>query len=391
MKIHSSIHQGPASTVVAGAVGALRGFKPRLVVAMASTKQPLAEVLAGLSDALPDAVVVGCSTAGEFTGDGDKKGSTSVFAVAGDDIEVSAAFAPELSKDAEAAVALVTGAIHAPRATLPFRTAIMFLDALAGVSEETTLLLSEALGSDVPLAGGAAGDDLAMKAPLVGLSTRAATQVASNAIAVVVLHTRRPLGIGVQHGHRTLSSAIRVTKSSGAVVHTLDDKPAWDVWREHTREAAHARGIDVDTLTDETVGSFLLQFEAGLGGGAQQKIRAPLSRQADGSLGFACGIPEGSVIHITEGFAQPQIDSAEQAARDARKAVGGDVAGALVFDCICRNLILGARFAEAVERMSAALDGAPLAGFESYGEVALCAGDFSGFHNTTSVVLAFPK
>ena len=108
-------------------------------------------------------------------------------------------------------------------------------------------------------------------------------------------------------------------------------------------------------------------------------------------MGFACGIPEGSVIHITEGFAQPQIDSAELAARDASKAAGGDVAGALVFDCICRNLILGPRFGEAVARMSEALGGAPLAGFESYGEVALCAGDFSGFHNTTSVVLAFPK
>lgn len=37
------------------------------------------------------------------------------------------------------------------------------------------------------------------------------------------------------------------------------------------------------------------------------------------------------------------------------------------------------------------LGGAPLAGFETYGEIALDAGDMSGFHNTTSVVLAFPR
>jgi methyl-accepting chemotaxis protein len=41
--------------------------------------------------------------------------------------------------------------------------------------------------------------------------------------------------------------------------------------------------------------------------------------------------------------------------------------------------------------MSEALGGAPLSGFETYGEVALHDGSLSGFHNTTSVVLAFPS
>jgi methyl-accepting chemotaxis protein len=33
----------------------------------------------------------------------------------------------------------------------------------------------------------------------------------------------------------------------------------------------------------------------------------------------------------------------------------------------------------------------PVAGFETYGEIALDVGDMSGFHNTTTVVLAFPE
>ena len=37
------------------------------------------------------------------------------------------------------------------------------------------------------------------------------------------------------------------------------------------------------------------------------------------------------------------------------------------------------------------LGGAPVAGFETYGEIALDAGDMSGFDYTTSVVLAFPR
>jgi methyl-accepting chemotaxis protein len=85
------------------------------------------------------------------------------------------------------------------------------------------------------------------------------------------------------------------------------------------------------------------------------------------------------------------VDSARRAAEQARARLGQTVGGALVFDCICRNLILGDRFAQALGHMHDALDRAPMSGFETYGEVALDATDFSGFHNTTSVVLAFGK
>jgi methyl-accepting chemotaxis protein len=44
-----------------------------------------------------------------------------------------------------------------------------------------------------------------------------------------------------------------------------------------------------------------------------------------------------------------------------------------------------------VHGISEELGGVPLAGFETYGEIALDAGDLSGFHNTTTVVLAIPK
>ncbi len=122
------------------------------------------------------------------------------------------------------------------------------------------------------------------------------------------------------------------------------------------------------------------------------KIRAPLSRSADGSISFACGIPEGTVFRITESGVDAQIASANAAATLAREALGGrPVAGAVVFDCICRRLILGNGFKTAVERIASALGDVPLAGFETYGEIALDAGQMSGFHNTTTVVLAFPK
>src|SRR6185503_11854227 len=130
--------------------------------------------------------------------------------------------------------------------------------------------------------------------------------------------------------------------------------------------------------------------ELGLVSGANEyKICAPLSLNSkDGSLNFACGVPEGAVVRMTESGSQEQVASARAAAEQARKALEGrPVAGALVFDCICRNLILKERFVDAVQQMHSALGGAPLAGLETYGEIAMELGQTSGFHNTTTVVL----
>jgi methyl-accepting chemotaxis protein len=185
---------------------------------------------------------------------------------------------------------------------------------------------------------------------------------------------------------------MRVTKAHGATVEEIDGRPAWTVWLEKTKAKAASRGIDVAALTAEAEGAYLLQYEAGLaGGGDTMKIRAPLSRSGQ-AINFACGIPEGAVIRITESDAGAQVQSAREAARRARKGLAGrDPAGAVVFDCICRNLILDQGFKDAVAGMVSELGNVPLAGFETYGEIAMDAGDMSGFHNTTSVVLAFPK
>jgi methyl-accepting chemotaxis protein len=152
-----------------------------------------------------------------------------------------------------------------------------------------------------------------------------------------------------------------------------------------------AHGTDLSKLKKEDEGAYLLAYEGGLATGNAYKIRAPLARKEDGAIQFACGIAEGAVLRITHSTPELQIESAREAARRARKQLGGPAAGALVFDCICRNLILGDRFETAVKAMSSELGDVPLAGFETYGEIALAAGDMSGFHNTTSVVLAFPR
>ncbi|MFK7989535.1 MAG: FIST signal transduction protein [Sandaracinaceae bacterium] len=357
------------------------------MIYFASTEQPLAEVAAVVASRFPDAVVMGASTAGEFTEAGDAKGSLVGLAMAGDFV-VRAGMSGGLAKGAEGAVASSVADLPEAVPGYMHKTALLMLDPFAGNGEEVALLTAGYLGPDVPLAGGAAGDDLAMKHTEVALGANAET----DAMVVGIIFSKAPFGIGVCHGHAPISEPLTVTRAEGATVYEVDGRPAWEVWAEHTKSAAAARGVDPDTVSDDDIGAFLLRYEAGLASGDEYKIRAPLGRGADGSLSFATAVPEGAKIRITEGPPDGQIDAARTAAQRAYAKLGeGGASGAIVFDCICRNLILGDRFKDAVGAIAEELGNVPLAGFETYGEIALDAGDLSGFHNTTTVVLAVPR
>lgn len=361
----------------------LDGERPCAIFVFASPKAPLDRVLGTLSARFESARVIGSSTSGEFTQEGDGSGTVAVLALAGD-YRIFTGLGRGLSTDPEKAVrdalAGQPGSVH----EYAYRTGVLLLDPMAGRSEEAALVLASLLG-DAPLVGGAAGDDLAMAKTWVG----AGTEVADDAVAVATIFSRAPLGIGVKHGHAPLSEKLTVTRADGSVVLEVDGRPAWDVWLEKTAARAKALGLDHTA----NPGAYLLRFEAGLKVGSSFKVRAPLAPKDGGGILFATALPEGTTFQIMESDATAQIESAVEAARLARSGLGGGgkVAGALLFDCICRKLILGDQYGPMLARVSQELGGAPLAGFETYGEIAMNATDMSGFHNTTSVVLAFPS
>ena len=140
----------------------------------------------------------------------------------------------------------------------------------------------------------------------------------------------------------------------------------------------------------EAVGQLLLRYQAGLRLKDGHKLRFPASADPDGSLVFLCGTPEGSLIEVMESDKARQVERVARAASVARGQSIAELAGALVFDCICRKGILGDEFNLAVDAIVGELSAAKMAGFETMGEVALSVGHMSGFHNTTSVVVGFP-
>ncbi len=372
----------------------LEGGRIDLSIVYSSSEYDPLEVVDAVRKVTGNALLIGASSAGEFTERKVESGSVAVGLLSSDEIKVFTAMAEGVTGDPEAAVKEIAAKLPAEVAGYPYMTAIVLIDGLSGVGEEVALLASYILDREVRIVGGMAGDDFKMKETFVFCDDR----VATDALSVCLFASKMPLFTGVMHGHTPLSRALKVTRAQANVLHEINDLPAWDVWKEETAEIAWNRGVDVEKLADPAeIAQFFTIHSLGLAteNEGQYKIRWPVSMNDDGSLNFTCGIAEGSVFRIMDGSDQEnQINAAEGAAVLAKESAENagyfEFAGMLVFDCAVRQLMLGSRFPEAVDRFKKVLPGVPLLGWETYGELRLEPGQFSGFHNTTSVVLLLP-
>ncbi|MFH1339535.1 MAG: FIST N-terminal domain-containing protein [Candidatus Omnitrophota bacterium] len=359
-----------------------------LSVIFASSAYDYKAVVKGVREVTNNAPLIGCSTAGEFTEEKVEKESVACAVISTDTHKFFPGIGKGLKEDELKALKDASRKFPSSVEGYPYLSAVLLVDGLAGKGEESALAALEALGPNVKFSGGAAGDDLKFKETSVFTNE----EVASDAASLTLVASRIPVAIGVKHGHSPISPPLTITKAEGNVVYEIDGKSAFGVWKEYTRQNAKSIGIDVDKMTKvEAIQTFFTRYEAGLLTGTEYKIRwLGGTTTTEGPINFPCTMSEGIVVRVMESPQQAQISSAKKAAEIALQAVkGAKLAGAIVFDCVCRAVILGDGFAKAVNEIKNVLK-VPLVGFETYGEIAMEIGQLSGFHNTTTVVLLIP-
>ncbi|MGB9952949.1 FIST signal transduction protein [Haloarcula marismortui] len=356
----------------------------------ASSEFDAEAVLAGVNALVGDeTAVVGCTASGTFTEERAMDTGVAVTLVTSDSFRFDTALAAGLSDNTRGtvrdAVRSLPGNIEEP-----YQSAIVLHDGLAGVGEQLSLAVQRRLGPYVEFAGGAASDGLRMESTPVFCD---ASVVEDAVVLVLVSGEKRPI-ITVNHGHSPISEPWEVTDVSGNVVHELNGEPAFGVWKDAVRDhVAETLGVAVD---DVPVGSaqlrkLMVAYLFGIDQGDTYKIRWPRTAiEETGALQFAVDIPAGTVLRIMHGDRRDQIRSAEQAAVDAVSLCDGNIAGAFVYDCACRQILFDDAFPAAVDGITSTLS-APVAGFETYGELCMQAGQLSGFHNTTTVLFALPE
>lgn len=357
-----------------------------------SSKYEYQDTLNGIRSVIGDTPeLIGCSSSGEFTEDGVVDHSVTIALVTSDNLKFYTDLGTGLDESVMAAVREATTDLPSSVDGYPHLSAINLHDGLAGVGEQLALTTQRKLGQQVSFVGGSAGDDLQMESTHVFCND----VVAENAVSIALIASKNPFPITSNHGHEPVSDPITATKVEDNVIHEIDGEPAFDVWKDQVRDLVKEQhGINVDSLEpgSDEFAKILNEYEFGIDQGDTYKIRWPgLTTTDDGPITFAVNIPEDSVMHVMHSPPQEQIESARDAAKEAKDIAGDtEIAGAFVYDCVCRAAILGSEFDDAVDAIDTELD-VPLQGFETYGELCMQMGQMSGFHNTTSVIMLLPE
>jgi hypothetical protein len=265
--------------------------------------------------------------------------------------------------------------------TYLFRSALVLTDALAGYADDLMEQLNLLTSGTYQFFGGGAGDDAQFQRTDVFYGTEAV----ADAVVTLEILSNKPLGIGVCHGWKPASAAMRVTEADGMRLIGLNAVPAVEMFLEHA-EATGQKFNPADPLP------FFLHNVIGIDTGIGHKLRVPLAVNSDGSIACAADVPAGATMHImsTSGT------SASEAAVNATQAALQELKGsqpevALFFDCAATRLRMGKEFGLEMRALEGVLGTTSYAGCNTYGQIAHAEGQFSGFHNCTAVVCVIPK
>jgi hypothetical protein len=236
-------------------------------------------------------------------------------------------------------------------------------------------------GNGVVWAGGGAGDT----SSALALTQFAGGTAHADSVVAIAVDLPSAAGTGVRHGWRPFGAPALVTRAEGNVALELEYRSAFDVYRE----TAATVGASLDA---ETFGDFAMLHPLGIPQANEQYlIRDPLA-VTDGGLQCVAEIPDGALVRMMRAQREDIVSAGGLAASEAGQAVDGPISGALVFDCMSRQLVLGASFDRELAAFQRALGpDVPVFGCLTFGEIAAFEREVPQFHNKTTVMVAFPR
>ena len=295
----------------------------------------------------PNALVVGCSTAGEICGTQVRDGSLSVSAVSFEHTRLDFA---ETRIDADGSLA--AGERLARELDKPGLAHVMVLsDGLQVNGSGLVVGLRENLPPGVAVTGGLAGDGDRFSQTLVCVQGAGEE---GRIVAVGFYGDRLKIGYGSLGGWDTFGPERLITKSRGNVLYELDGQSALGLYKRYLGE--HAVGLPATGLL------FPLALRSGAeqAGGLVRTILA-VDEQAQ-SMTFAGDMPEGSYARLMKANFDRLVDGAVAAATEGSRLLGGRKPQlAVLISCVGRKLVLKQRVEEEVEGVrNERIDGNPL-------------------------------
>ncbi|MBA2393089.1 MAG: FIST C-terminal domain-containing protein [Ktedonobacteraceae bacterium] len=354
---------------------------PDVVIVFAAPTYDQASLLHSLKQACPSAILLGCSSAGEFTSMIQGEGMACALALHSTTMKFSAAIGRGVrDRCRDAAQQVLSSFRWNALGGYRYRSALVLTDALAGHADVLVEHLTRFTGGTYQFFGGGAGDN----AQFMHTPVFYDTEVVSDAVVALEILSQRPVGIGVYHGWSPASEPMRATRVNGTCLVHLDDRPAVEAFQAH----AQASNQVFDPAAPMP---FFLHNLIGIEC-AGYVLRVPLEVYAGGSIRCAAPIPPNARVYIMNATPSSPIEAAERAAQAAqRNLFGAQPALALFFDCVATRLRMGKQFGNELEALRQTLGPIRYIGCNSHGQIARAEGQLSGFHNCTAVVCLLPQ
>jgi hypothetical protein len=352
-----------AAEVAAG----IKESRPSVVVLFSSSKYEPAVISAELQAAFKNALVIGCSTAGEIVSGKMLKNSVVAMGIGADVVE-----------DASVEVVnSIKAENHVPEAFTSFEkhfgvkmvdmdtnnyVGLILVDGLQGAEEG----LMEKIGdlTNITFIGGSAGDDLAFKQTFVYANGKSF----SNAAVLAVLKLKKGFDIIKTQSFCTMNKKLKATKvdERNRTVLEFNGKPA---------VAAYAEALGVDPK--EGKNQFMRHPLGLIASDGQPFVRSP-QQIKDNAMVFYCNIKEASELSVLE--STDIINDTRKSVEEKMKSLG-PVSGMINFHCILRTLELDEKNQSAA--YGKLFSSVPTIGFSTYGE------EYVGHINQTSTILVF--
>jgi len=170
-------------------------------------------------------------------------------------------------------------------------------------------------------------------------------------------------------GWKPLGYPMKITRADGYVVHELDGKPAFEIYRHYLR-----------IPNDDHIFYNALEFPFAVEHDNRTLLRHALSCDENGALTMSTRIPEGSILHVTYGDPETIMQDVMKCARQIGEFVPEVIS---VFDCFGRKTFWGGT--EATREITPFHNMAPTYGFCTSGELIRWEGCMD-HHNLTLVI-----
>ncbi len=371
---------GAAGRALGRQIGATIVGSPDAIILFAAPGYDHASLLRALSSDYPAALLVGSSSAGEFTHLAHGEGAACALALKSETIRFAVGVGRHLSRSAADAAGQIVSTFRGAEEQTMHRAALVLTDALAGHAPTLIQELMVATGAQYQLFGGGAGDN----AQFVRTVVFSGTEVLDDAAVALEILSPEPLGVGVGHGWEPAADALRVTDADGLRLIGLNGLPAVEAFE------AHARTVGVPFDPDSPL-PFFLHNILGIETAAGFQLRMPLSVDEAGVVHCAAEVPVGSRVRIMRSTVAASLRAVERATASALASIGDRTPGvALFFDCAATRIRIGDEYTLELDAVRNRLSDLPMVGCVTHGQIARADGQFDGFHNCTAVVCVLP-